>query len=404
MGKSSTILLIDSLLAAAAFSLFIWLEAAGIENRALVSVGAFYAFYRLLLFNKKALFLFGFFVGIFWFYWIGLSFRYVGMEYAVPLVMVGLGIAYALIFGMLGFIRHYYVRAAALLIYFDLMTPFGFEWLKPEILLVDSFFRVDKIALFLFLLSVGLFIFLEKRRYRAVAFLPLLLALDLGSREAPPAVDILLAGTEYFQDEKWDRANLSRIIDDNLAAIDNAIEARQAAVVLPESVFPMYLNFAPPLVEALKEKSRFITIVAGGLYSDGTQHFNSTYFFQNGLMQVAHKVVLVPFGESSDFLPRWMGKWVNRIFFDDAEDYRTAKEPTDFEIEGRKYRNAICYEATVERMYENAPPFMIAITNNAWYYPSTEPDLQRVVIRYFARKHGVIVYHSVNKSRSEIIY
>jgi len=343
-------------------------------------------------------------VGLFWFYWIGLSFRYVDMGYAVPLVMVGLGIAYALIFGLLGFVRPYYVRAAALLIYFDLMTPFGFEWLKPEILLVNSFFGIGKVALLLVLVSVVLFIFWEGRRYRAAAFLPLLLALDLGSREAPPAADIVLAGTSYSQDEKWERANLSRIIDDNLAAIDRAIEERKAAVVLPESVFPMYLNFAPPLVETLMEKSRFITIIAGGLYSDGNQHFNSTYFFQNGLMQVAHKVVLVPFGESTDFLPHWMGKWINKIFFDDAEDYRTAKEPTDFEIEGQKYRNAICYEATVGRMYENAPKNMIAITNNAWYYPSTEPDLQRVVIRYFARKHGVTVYHAVNKSRSEIIY
>lgn len=404
MGKSNTILLIDSLLAAAAFSLFIWLESAGIENRAVVSLAALYAFYRIILFNKKALLLFGFFVGLFWFYWIGLSFRYVGMGYAVPLVIVGLGIAYALIFGLLGFIRPYYVRAAALLIYFDLMTPFGFEWLKPEILLLNSFFGIGKMALVLFLGSVVLFIFWEGRRYRAAALLPLLLALDLNTREAPADADIVLAGTNYTQNYKWDRANLSDIIDDNMAVIDRAIEERKAAVVLPESVFPMYLNFQPPLVETLKEKSRFITIVAGGLYSDGEQHYNSTYIFQKGLMQVAHKVVLVPFGESTDFLPRWMGKWVNSIFFDDAEDYRTAKEPTDYEIEGQTYRNAICYEATVGRMYENAPPFMIAITNNAWYHPSTEPDLQRVVIRYFARKYGVTVYHSVNKSRSEIIY
>lgn len=404
MDKSNTILLIDTLSAAVCFSLFIWLEAAGIDNRAIVSPAAFYAFFRVLLFNKKALALFGFFVGLFWFYWIGLSFRYVGLAYAVPLVIIGMGLAYALIFWLLGFIRPYYVRAAALLIYFDLITPFGFEWLKPEILLVNSFFGIGKTDLFLFLGSVTLFIFLKGKRYRPAALLPLLLALDLGAKVPPKDAGIVLAGTDYAQDFKWDRNHRSEIIDDSLKAIDRAIEEHKTAVVLPESVFPLYLNFYPPIVEALLEKSRHITIIAGGLYTDGKQHYNSTYFFQNGMMQVAHKVVLVPFGESTDFLPHWLGKQINRIFFDDAEDYHTAKAPTDFEICGLHYRNAICYEATVGRMYDNAPPFMIAVTNNAWYYPSAEPDLQRIVIRYFARKHGVTVYHCVNKSRSEIIY
>jgi apolipoprotein N-acyltransferase len=301
-------------------------------------------------------------------------------------------------------VRPYWLRAAALLFYFDFVTPFGFAWLKPEMLLVNSFFGIDKTALGLVLASVALFIFWEGRRYRAMAFLPLLLALDLSVRELSDEGQIVLAGTDYAQDEKWNRANLDAIVAANMEQIDRAIGANKAAVVLPESVFPLYLNYYPRLIETLKEKSRYITIIAGGLFSDGTEHFNSTYFFQNGEMEVAHKVVLVPFGESTEFLPRWLGRYVNAIFFDGAEDYRTAREPTDFEIGGKRYRNAICYEATVERMYENAPSRMIAITNNAWYHPSTEPALQRVVIRYFARKHGVIVYHAVNKSRSEIIY
>jgi len=49
----------------------------------------------------------------------------------------------------------------------------------------------------------------------------------------------------------------------NLARIDDAIAEGQDAIVLPESAFAMPLNLENVLVEALKEKSRAITIVAG---------------------------------------------------------------------------------------------------------------------------------------------
>ena len=46
---------------------------------------------------------------------------------------------------------------------------------------------------------------------------------------------------------------------------------------------------------------------------------------------------------------------------------------------------------------------MIAVTNNGWFVPSTEPNLQRILLRYYATKYGKAIYHSVNGSPSEII-
>ncbi len=46
---------------------------------------------------------------------------------------------------------------------------------------------------------------------------------------------------------------------------------------------------------------------------------------------------------------------------------------TDYTIDGVKYRNAICYEGTSEKLYRDNPKNMILISNNGWVVPSVEP-------------------------------
>ncbi|MDQ1339047.1 MAG: apolipoprotein N-acyltransferase, partial [Campylobacterota bacterium] len=402
--KSNTKFLIDCLFASLVFSLFVYLEYFGIENRAIVSLASFYAFYRILTYQKKELFAFGFFTGILWFYWIGLSFRFVDMAYAVPFVILGVALIIALMFFILGFVKYFYLRALVLVFYFDFVQPFGFEWLKPELLLQSSFFNSDKISYFLFLLSVVIFIFFQKNNYKFLFFIPLIFAFNLSpSQQAAEDENIALVSTEYNQDFKWRKDNRKEITNDVLMHIERAIQDGKKLVILPETALPYFLNKQTNLVGVLLEKSNKIDIILGSLYTDGSKQFNSTYFFSKSKMQVAHKSVLVPFGESTNFLPESIGRFINKIFFDGADDYTKGAKPTDFNIDGVLYRNAICYEATVEKMFIDAPKKMIAITNNAWYHPSIEPALQRLVIRFFARKYGVTVYHSVNKSKGGII-
>ena len=94
---------------------------------------------------------------------------------------------------------------------------------------------------------------------------------------------------------------------------------------------------------------------------------------------------------------------INKIFFGGAKDFETASAPGDYEIESVKIRNAICYEATRDELFEGESDVMIAVTNNGWFVPSTEPNLQRILLRYYATKYGKVIYHSVNGSPSEII-
>jgi apolipoprotein N-acyltransferase len=127
-----------------------------------------------------------------------------------------------------------------------------------------------------------------------------------------------------------------------------------------------------------------------------------TYLFDNGKIAIAKKLVLVPFGEYIP-LPKFAQKFINDTFFSGASDFETADKPTDFTIKGVKFRNAICYEATCAEIYKGDVHYVIATSNNAWFAPSIEPILQRLLMEYYARKNGVTIYHAANYKGSGVI-
>jgi apolipoprotein N-acyltransferase len=73
-------------------------------------------------------------------------------------------------------------------------------------------------------------------------------------------------------------------------------------------------------------------------------------------------------------------------------------------IKGVKFRNAICYEATREELYTPDAKYLIAMSNNGWFKPSIEPTLQNLLIRFYARKNGSMVFHAANGGGSAVVY
>ncbi|HIC43957.1 MAG TPA: apolipoprotein N-acyltransferase, partial [Sulfurimonas sp.] len=182
-----------------------------------------------------------------------------------------------------------------------------------------------------------------------------------------------------------------------------AIEKGSQLVILPESVFPLFLNTHKNLIEKLKYKSHFISIITGSLLSEDGHNFNATYFFQDGQMQVAKKMILVPFGEYIP-LPSFLARPINEAVFGGAVDYLSASKPTYFSIKGTQFKNAICYEATCHELFTDKPAFMIATSNNAWFMPSIQPSLQRLLMQFYATKNNTIILHSANAAGGGIIY
>lgn len=301
--------------------------------------------------------------------------------------------------------------------------PFGFDWFKPELVLIHTPFGVDKIHFASLLAAILLAEISLRNRWakqkaptrragRSGTLVPGLLSLLLfilaldptrtTTLSEDPEGKIALGGTRVPVEEKWKARNFDSQFSTVLQKIDRAIDQNRSAILLPESVLPIFLNRSPAILEKLLERSRKIHIVLGALYDTDGQNRNSAYHLHDGKYRVADKIVLVPFGEANP-LPSWAGKIVNRIFFDGAPDYEPASHPTDFVIGKKKYRAAVCYEGTSERLYRDRPQRILLISNNGWFVPSAEATLQRLLLEYYSRKYGTTIYHTVNMGPSYVV-
>jgi len=413
----STFVLIRGFAIALLSSAFIYLNHYGFSHPLLNTFLAITSLYLLLKEDKKVWFAYGFFIGILWFWWIGLSFKHYHMPWAIPFVILFVGFGYGIIFWLiakiaqkisllftpLSFFLSLSIKAIGLLL-LSYMHPFGFDWLKPELIFIESYLGIEKWQFAIVLSALVLSIWKKQYLYLLV----ILLAYQ-------PTTKILRSNTENIQiatthttvEDKWNPSLHTTQFTKLFASIDKAIDDNKTLIILPESVFPIFINRSQALIDKLQAKAKYISIVTGGLYWDGKTPRNSTYIFTHGKVTVANKVVLVPFGERNP-LPDFLSDWVNKIFYDDAVDYKASKDVIDYTIDGITYRNAICFEATSERLYVknkhgNYPENMIVLSNNGWFTPSIEPTLQKLLLQYYSKKYGTSIYHSINMSPSYII-
>lgn len=397
---TKTILL--GLFTALLFSGFIYLEHFELTNKLINTIFGLVSLALFLYIPKKSILVAGFSIGILWFYWIGYSFEYQGVGYMTPIITLAFGFIYLLFFLPLYFTKKAYIRAI-LLFGLSFIEPFDWNWLQIELIFVESYIGIFKYQFFLVLFTLSLPSVIHNKRYQ---YLPLLLIFTTFNFSSIKQVDaplsIKLINTDIKQEHKWTKEARLSTVEMIFTEINRAINEKQDLVVFPESVFPLYMNFHPQLIDELSLLSHKISIVAGSLLREDDHNYNVTYLFEDGKYTIAKKLVLVPFGEYIP-LPKFARKIINETFFKGASDFVTAQMPTDFIIKGVKFRNAICYEATCQEMYEGDVVFVIATSNNAWFAPSIEPTLQNLLLKYYARKNGVTIYHSANYKGSGVI-
>ncbi len=372
--------------------------------------------------DRKYRFFFGFFVGILWFYWTNLSFRFTPSPYLMWVGIFGVAVGYGIVFYFLLFFNNKIFRIAALAA-IGVIPVLGFDWLVVELLFSFSILRVDKIS-FIFIVScVAIWLhFLQKsresneceskkrnRKIASFALIPLIFVIDFSHAEIEMPQKVFIAEMNVNQNSKWNEYD--RAIARNLRYINEGIEMGANVVILPETAFPMRINQKgrEPLMEQLLDLSHQITIIVGaqrgGHNADGTKAtFNSLFVFEKGQWQYADKIFLAPFGEYAP-VPKVFAEIFKKLFkiditrgFDKSDNVRN-----DIETENFSFRSAICYEATTSRAFDGDPKIMIAITNSAWFAPSIEPVLQMMLMKYYARIHKTLIIQSANGSKSVVV-
>lgn len=361
--------------------------------------------------SRFGAFICGALIGILWFYWVALSFRFYDLTYLMPAIWL----TFIIIFGFLFFLFCYFqnpLYKISTLLISSFIHPFGFNWFIPEIILTKSYFFPSKSILFLLLITLAIFTFLLHKRFYKIGISLLLFALiatSLFSQTLYPkshksTLKIKTTSTNIPQNLRWDLANLNATIQSNLNLIQKAKQENYDLVILPETAFPMALNTQPSLIQSLKNLSQDIMIITGGVNKDKNNFYNSAYIFQQGKMEILNKVILVPFGEKIP-LPDFIAHWINEVFFKGGNDFASSlnKTPNSTILKDHFFQIAICYEATRVEYYQNSPKFLIAISNNAWFYPSIESTLQKLLMQYFAFNYGTTIYHSSNGSKDFVL-
>lgn len=308
--------------------------------------------------------------------------------------MLGVGLFYGVLFRICYLFKFDLLRLGAI---FGLsyIHPLGFDWLNWGVLVVPGLFECStKGIICLFLIS---YFYYEKyiSRYYKIAII--LILCYIGLQKDEPKFERLslnyeLVQTNISQDQKFLNLNMQKNADDLVLEIKKAIEAKKELIILPESAFAFDLerDFEGRYYAILQELSYQINIIAGAFSSKENEVYNSTYVFIKGKDQILNKHYLVPFGEEIPFLKDFFKKYLINF----GEFSRGAPLNT-YELAGQKITNAICYEATKEALFKEKN-IIIALSNNAWFDDFIEPNLQRLLIKFYASKYNVSVYHATN--------
>lgn len=394
--------IIKGLITAILLSSFIYLSYFNIEYKFLDTLLALSGLYLLLVIPRKALFIAGFFIGILWCYWMSISLKYYDLVAFTPVLLLGIGLVFGIIFYFFAIYDKIVFRLLAIFA-FTFLAPFGFNWLKLDLIFINSYFGTSKEDFALILMA--LYLLIKLKRMKILFIIPLLFAFnnDKGIYIDKPNSRIYMSQMDIKQNLKWEKDYKKVLFEKNFKEINKAIEEKNDLVILPETAFTTALNYDSEIMEKLSDLSFSIDIITGALYFENKQIYNATYYISKGNVQIAKKVVLVPFGEEIP-LPKFFVDLINDVFYGGASDYSKASTPTDFIVKDIKFRNAICYEATTDEIFKdlNDTKYMIATSNNAWFTPSIEPTLQSLLLKYYSKKYRVTIFHVVNGSKNEI--
>ncbi len=373
------------------------------ENILLETLSPFLAIWGLILLlqtkSAKGYFWTGFLMGLFWFWWVGLSAIYFNLNYLVPVIALIMGLVYGVLFRICFLFKFDFLRLCAIFV-LSFIHPLGFDWLEWGIYTTYGFFDSSLRGIIcLFLIAYFIYEGYISRYYK-IAIVLILFFIGFHYEEKTATTlpfSYKLINTNISQDQKFLQEKLILNSNTLLSEISRAILEKKELVILPETAFAFNLR-GTKYEEFLKELSHKIIIITGAFYTKDEQTYNSTYVFRQGKSYIFNKHFLVPFGEEIPFFK----ELVKKYFLPNMEEFARGPVQSQYKLNNSLITNAICYEATKEQNYKNSK-IIIALSNNAWFKHSSEYKLQKLLMQFYANKYGVSVYHATNGKENAVI-
>ncbi len=231
----------------------------------------------------------------------------------------------------------------------------------------------------------------------------------------PPAgtLRIAVAQGNVEQAHKWDPAYQEDILARYRALTTEAAAQRAELVVWPETATPFFFQEPGPLRDAVletAEKNRVFLLFGSPAFrqaaSGAIQELNRAYLVSPEGREVAtyDKMQLVPFGE---YVPYAQVLFFVRRVVEAVGDVVPGLVPTVFRLPWARFGVAICYEdvfpAVTRRFVARGADFLVNITNDAWYGPTSAPHQHLAQATFRAIEGRVPLLRAANTGISAVI-
>jgi apolipoprotein N-acyltransferase len=231
----------------------------------------------------------------------------------------------------------------------------------------------------------------------------------------PPAgtLRVAIAQGNIEQDHKWDPAYQDETMTRYRTLTASAAAAHPDLVVWPETATPFFFQEPGPLRDEVLRTAadNHVHVIFGSpaFHHDrsGTlEELNRAYLVSPDGWELASydKMVLVPFGEYVPYASVLF--FVNRIV-EAVGTIIPGHEPTVFRLPDARFGAPICYEdvfpALTRRFIAGGADFLVNITNDAWYGPTSAPQQHLAQATLRAIENRVPLVRAANTGISAIV-
>jgi apolipoprotein N-acyltransferase len=225
------------------------------------------------------------------------------------------------------------------------------------------------------------------------------------------ALKIALVQGNIPQDEKWDRAHATAILQRYLAMTREAAEKGATFIVWPEASTPFFFEEDPvgnaAIRRVARETGRYVLVGSDQMErSTPPKYYNAAFLIRpDGTTgAVYRKMHLVPFGE---YVPLKRLLFFASPLVEAVSDFSPGDEAAMLPLGPLKVSTAICYEVVypnlIRRFVLGGAQLLTTITNDAWYGSSSAPYQHFDQAAMRAIEQGRYLARSANTGISGIV-
>lgn len=261
----------------------------------------------------------------------------------------------------------------------------GFPWLNLGLLPYKSSFFTNiysifgeyGVSLIVILVNLSLYKTLsQKNTQKLIPTFVIILLLIVSNIVKPEikynkSLKLSVIQPAYKQEEKWLSEKREEIKNQVISMIEIASKSNTDLILLPEAVFPFFIQADNETFNYLTKTSLKKDIILGNIrYDQKLNYYNSAFFFSKGSYQYYDKVHLVPFGEY--FPLKLITAPISRYFFGDAKDFSSGTTHKIFALNNFKILPLICYESAFYYIVYNVfkeelPDMLVILSNDSWF-------------------------------------